>query len=85
MAIENGADVKMVRMNMMIEQDHHDKLETAKKTTRISKSELVRIALHLLWSSLGDVRNPDPKALCEVLKNAREQINDVEKGLKGKK
>jgi hypothetical protein len=58
----------MVRMNLLLEQEHHDKLVTTKKITRISKSDLIRIALDQLWAELGDVSNPNPEALARLLK-----------------
>lgn len=72
----------LVRMNLLLEQEHHNKLVVAKKITRISKSDLIRIALDRLWEDLGDLNNPSPKAV-EILFNRSVNYTQV-KGRAGR-
>lgn len=80
----NTPEVKqdMVRMNLLLEPEHHDKLVATKKITRISKSDLIRIALDRLWDDLGDLNNPSPKAV-EILFNRSPEYIQV-KGRAGR-
>jgi len=54
---------KMIPMTLTIDKGRHKKLKQTAARTRISMSEIVRIALDRLWTDLGDLNNPTPVAV----------------------
>lgn len=60
---EENLDEKMETVTLTMDRGRHSRLRTTSGKTRISMSELTRIALDRLWNDLGDLNNPSPKAL----------------------
>lgn len=67
-----SADNRMVPVTLMIDPTRHRKLKTASKSTRISMSELVRVAVDRLMLLIGDPKRPDPQALARLLNSTEE-------------
>jgi hypothetical protein len=57
---------KMMTVTLTIDSRRHLKLKETAKATRLSMSELTRVALDRLWDDLGDLKHPGPKAV-EIL------------------
>ena len=54
---------KLITMTLTIDSERHRKLKETARVTRVSMSEITRIALDRLWNDLGDLKNPSPEAV----------------------
>jgi hypothetical protein len=64
-------EAKTIPMTLTIDMGRHTKLKKTSALTRISMSEIVRVALDRLWDEAGDLDNPSPKLMAIFLLHPR--------------
>jgi hypothetical protein len=54
---------KLKTITLTMDPDRYQKLRDTAKMTKLSMSEINRIALDRLWEALGDLKKPTPEAI----------------------
>lgn len=70
-------DNKMIPVTLMIDKERHQKLKTASRSTRISMSELFRLAVDNLMVILVNPEKPDWIGLQKLLSSDPEEANET--------
>lgn len=52
---------KLKTITLTVDIDRYEKLKETAKITKLSMSEINRIALDRLWADIGDLKNPKPE------------------------
>jgi hypothetical protein len=60
-------EAKTIPVTLTIDRGRHTKLKKTSALTRISMSEIVRVALDMLWEKAGDLDNPSPQLMAIFL------------------
>jgi hypothetical protein len=67
MESSDNTEGKSVPFTFVIDEERFKKLKAAKRSTRISMSDIMRLSLDNFFEILEDPENPSPEGLAKIL------------------